>query len=133
VLSPFRIMDSLAGGYHTGIHTFLIRSVQPDSVAGNDLVEGSLYWHALGTGPVRTPGGFSVYPNPATEGFSLVLDEPAAEEMVLLLFRSTGMLVHSDVIRKGEQRIYLGEDLPPGHYLLQCPGMGRVLHLVRIK
>jgi len=133
VLSPFRLMDSLEGRYHTGIHTFLIRSVQPDSATGNDRVEGSLYWHALGTGPVRTADGLSVYPNPATEGFSLVLDEPAAEEMVVLLFHSTGMPVLSVVIRKGEQQLYLGENLPPGHYLLHCPGMGMVIHLVRIE
>jgi hypothetical protein len=127
----FRLHDSLAGELHTGIHAFGVRSIVPDSVQANNRVSGLFYWHALGLDRERKPVGLSLYPNPASEGFYLVLTTPAPEVLTLRLFGQSGKVVGSYVIPVGADRIYIGTGLPPGHYLLQCVETGTTLHLVK--
>lgn len=127
----FRLIDSLTGEIHSGVHDFMIRSTMQDSVSINDQVSGTLYWHAAGTGGDRQPAGFSLYPNPSAGGFFLVLAEPSDADLSLFLFHASGKIMGRYVIRRGEDRLYLGAGLAPGHYLLECPEKGITLHLVK--
>ncbi len=56
---------------------------------------------------------FSLYPNPASEAFTLLLAPPKAEMQLLTL---QGQAVHSQALTRGENRIAC-RPLPPGAYL----------------
>ncbi len=56
---------------------------------------------------------FSLYPNPASEAFTLLLAPPKAEMQLLTL---QGQTVHSQTLTRGENRIAC-RPLPPGTYL----------------
>jgi hypothetical protein len=128
----FHLMDSLSVRY-PGAHTYLIRLLETDSVPSNNHVSGVFYWHVLGTGPAGHQPAFALFPNPASEGFHLVFAQPASADLILHLYHSSGRMVRSHVIRRGEDRIFLGRGLPPGHYFLECAGTGIALHLVKIR
>mgnify|MGYP006280204889 CR=1 FL=1 len=132
ICGSFHLMDSL-GVRYAGAHAYLVRSLETDSVPSNNQVSGIFYWDVLGTGPAGYTPALTLFPNPASEGFHLVLAQPASADLTLHLYHSSGQRVRSYVIRRGEDRIYLGNGLPPGHYLLECAGTGITLHLVKTR
>jgi hypothetical protein len=80
------------------------------------------------TDDVALVADFELFPNPATDAFWLVTEQYEVLDQLVLVFNSTGQLVHSTQLPKGESRIMISTAaMPRGLYFVQLSTGGRTL------
>ena len=120
----FRLIDGTNNLLTTGFYDYLVRSAVMDSALLNNEVSGVIYWHALGTPPWNTSHGLLLYPNPATEGFYVILPQPADRAKRVELFNLNGRVEATYEIKKGSTQLYITlSSTVPGNYLLKIDGL----------
>ena len=69
---------------------------------------------------------FQLFPNPATDAIWLVLEQYEVQDQLVSVFNSTGQLVQSVQLPKGESRVMVSTaTLPRGLYFVQLSSGGR--------
>ncbi|RYG10810.1 MAG: T9SS type A sorting domain-containing protein, partial [Chitinophagaceae bacterium] len=80
---------------------------------------------------------FSVYPNPFTDNLTLLVQTPAAANLVITITNSVGKLMYSREahVEKGNNRtdFTVGKHLPAGSYFLRLESEGNVYNKLLIK
>ncbi|MEN8226783.1 MAG: C25 family cysteine peptidase [Bacteroidota bacterium] len=131
LIDTFRLVDSTSNLLTTGFYDYLIRSAETDSALFNNEVSGVFYWHALGMQPTDPFDGLLLYPNPAMEGFYLILPQPAHGAKSVELVNIHGRVEAIFEIEKGSAMLYIPVlSLAPGRYMLKIDGMKASLPVV---
>ncbi|NMM50418.1 PKD-like domain-containing protein, partial [Marinigracilibium pacificum] len=74
-----------------------------------------------------------LYPNPAKEHTTLLLEEPTKKDIELILYDSKGSVIREDIILKGNKEIEIDLiGLPTGIYNLQLVNEGQSLGTLRV-
>ncbi|MEN8155342.1 MAG: C25 family cysteine peptidase [Bacteroidota bacterium] len=125
------LTDSLQQLSEGTTYLFLIRSVIADSVSQNNQAEGHFTWQPLNVPSTGQRSGWHIYPNPASAGFRIILDEPVGCDERFELVTLTGMVVNSFAVAEGTESLEIPTGpTAPGTYLLRRINSGEALLLV---
>jgi len=132
--TTFRLADSTRAEIKDGFFDYLLRSVVPDSVSGNNVLTGRRYWQVLGTETAELRKNMELYPNPASQGVNLHFSEPVSERQIIHLLDSGGRMLASFVLPAGKDHLYIPlHTLSPGSYLLKLEKSGITLPFLRAR
>jgi len=129
-LERFRLIDTAGGDLSSGNYNYIIRSVTPDSLLSNNEVRGMIHWRSLNSDPSITGRVFLIYPNPAMDGFYLLMTLPALSDLELSVINSFGTIQETHRIEKGKEKIFVPAHLPPGYYIVKINDTGYAMPLV---
>lgn len=129
-LAKFRLIDSTGTEHPSGNYSYIIRSVTADSVFSNNQVSGIFSWRSLNSDPSYMAGGFLIYPNPAVDGFYILMAFPAVSDFELSVLNGIGVIQETHTVEKGAERIFIPARLPPGYYIVKLDDTGFALPLV---
>lgn len=95
VISLIQPEDSMIQGWYD----YMVVS-DPDSVLSNNTVSGSIFWILQSFSEAGIVGDLTLYPNPATEGFYIVLPENLDLPGSLFIYDPTGKRIHEERISR---------------------------------
>jgi hypothetical protein len=132
ITSTFKLADSSRLALQAAYIDFLLRSVVPDSVAGNNELEGRQYWQVQGKAIPDLAVDIKLYPNPASQGVHLNFSGPVSHRQLIHVLDKGGRRLASYILPAGQDHLYIPlQGVSPGSYLLKLENTGITLPLLK--